>query len=513
MPVTPLQLRLRPAMPLLQLRSEDEVAVAMRDLAPGEQVATAWHELTARGTVRRGHKIAVCDIAPGAAVRKYGQVIGYASAAIAAGEHVHTHNLGYSDTGERLAATAAAVPPEPLAPRTFQGYRRADGKVGTRNYLGILTSVNCSASVARMIAAQLNASDLRERRPDLDGAVAITHSTGCGMTDEGMAIQVLRRTLAGYAAHPNFAAVLMVGLGCEVNQLDGLGIPDSGRYSSMTIQESGGTAATVRAGVAAVEALVAELPVATRVEVPASELVLGLKCGGSDGYSGITANPALGVAADAIVAMGGRAVLCETPEIYGAEHLLAARATSPAVADRLMQRIDWWRAYVARHEASLDNNPSPGNKAGGITTILEKSLGAVAKAGSAPLSAVYEYAEPITVPGLGFMDTPGYDPVSVTGMIAGGATVVCFTTGRGSVFGSRPTPSLKLSTNTELYERMPDDIDVNCGQIATGDESVEQAGARILDAVLAAASGQQTRSEELGMGQDEFVPWTLGPVV
>jgi altronate hydrolase len=490
-------------------------------LHPDDDVAVAVGELPG---VPRGHKVAVRDIPAGTAVRKYGQVIGVATAPIAAGEHVHTHNLGMLELAQDYefgtdvrpvepvtaagGSGAAGAQGEPAEPLTFQGIVRPDGRVATRNYIGILTSVNCSATVAKMIAGRFPALD---DHPNVDGVVALTHGTGCGMAADGEGIALLRRTLNGYARHPNFAALLVIGLGCEVNQLTGFDLPDG--TPTMTIQELGGTAATVRAGVERIREL---LPVANEVErvpLPVSELVLGLQCGGSDAYSGITANPALGAAADLLVRHGGTAILAETPEVYGAEHLLTRRAVSRPVGERLIERIRWWESYTKSHGGSMDNNPSPGNKEGGLTTILEKSLGAVAKGGTSPLTAVYEYAEPVSERGFVFMDSPGYDPCSVTGEVASGANVVCFTTGRGSVFGCRPVPSLKLASNSEMYQAMAEDMDINCGAITDGEYSVAEMGQQIFDLVVATASGRRTASEELGFGDEEFVPWQLGAVM
>jgi altronate hydrolase len=453
-------------------------------------------------------------------VRKYNQIIGFASADIVPGDHVHTHNVAFQ-AFERDYAVGADVTPVEYVPEaeraTFQGIVRADGKVATRNYLGILTSVNCSATAAKMIADQFRRPGLLDDYPNVDGVVALTHGTGCGMADDGEGIAVLRRTLAGYAEHPNFAGFLMLGLGCEVNQIRGVSegwrLDPSRPVETMTIQEQGGTVATVRAAVEALKAMLPKANEVTRQTVPASELVLGLNCGGSDAYSGITANPALGAAVDILVRNGGTAVLGETPEVYGAEHLLTRRAVSPEIAEKLVDQIHWWEAYTAKNNGSMDNNPSPGNKAGGLTTILEKSLGAVAKGGTTNLTGVYGYAEKVTAKGFTFMDTPGYDPVSVTGIIAGGATVMCFTTGRGSVLGTKPTPSIKLATNTEMYERMSGDMDVNCGVILSDGESVEAVGERLFQFILDTASGRKTFSEELGFGQEEFVPWQLGAVM
>jgi altronate hydrolase len=492
------------------------VVVAARALAAG----TTLDGVVLRGDVPSGHKVAVAPIAEGEPVRKYNQIIGFATGAIAPGDHVHTHNTAFQ-TFERDYAVGADVTPTQFVPEseraTFQGIVRADGRVATRNYLGILTSVNCSATAAKMIADQFRRPGLLDEFPNVDGVVALTHGTGCGMAGDGEGIEVLRRTLAGYAEHPNFAGFLMLGLGCEVNQIKGVSegwaLDPSRQVATMTIQEQGGTVATVRAGVEALKAMLPQANDVRRETVPASELVLGLNCGGSDAYSGITANPALGAAVDILVRHGGTAVLGETPEIYGAEHLLTRRAVSPEVAEKLVERIRWWEHYTAVNNGSMDNNPSPGNKAGGLTTILEKSLGAVAKGGTTNLTGVYEYAERVTAKGFTFMDTPGYDPVSVTGIVAGGATVMCFTTGRGSVLGCKPTPSLKLATNTEMYERMSGDMDIDCGVVLSRGESVESVGQRLFQLILDTASGRQTLSEELGFGQEEFVPWQLGAVM
>ena len=512
---------------VLVLKPGDDVGVAVTDLEPGNRPQGMPDGVTVGTHVPRGHKVALRAVDAGAPVRKYGQLIGTATAPISPGEHVHTHNLGFDPvdgSAERRRGTGppAQAPPQAAPPAaageaaaTFDGYVRDGGRVGTRNYIGVLTSVNCSATVAKMVAGR--SGPLLADYPNVDGVVALTHGTGCGMTSPGDGLEVLRRTLRGYAAHPNFAAILVIGLGCEVNQLDSLdlaGGPDAvGNTATMTIQESGGTTAAVRDGLETLKGLLPAADAARRKPVPASELILGLECGGSDGYSGITANPALGAAADLLAACGGTAVLAETPEIYGAEHLLAQRAADPAVAEALMDRIAWWESYTAQNGGTLDANPSPGNKAGGLTTILEKSLGAAAKGGSSPLRAVYRYAEPVTEHGLVFMDTPGYDPVSVTGLVAGGAQLVCFTTGRGSVFGGKPAPSLKLCSNPDTYRRMSEDMDVNCGEIIDGGVSVEQMGRRIFDLVLATASGRRTASEELGFGDEEFTPWQLGAVL
>jgi len=497
---------------VLRLDRTDTVGVAMSLIADCEVVGS--HGLTAHGDIPQGHKIALAPMRSGEVVRKLGKVIGVALADIAAGEHVHTHNLGFHPVeggrGFRLAeATAQAG-----SNATFDGYRREDGRVGTRNMLAVMATVNCSSTVARAIGDRFSRLIEARRLPDFDGVVVIAHQHGCSVRADGPGMTILRRTLAGYAAHPNVAGTLVVGLGCEDNQVDGFlaasGLSPSPRLRRLVIQEAGGTAATIAAGVEALEAMLPMATSARRTSVSASQLLVGLQCGGSDGFSTLTANPALGLAVDRLVAAGGGAILSETPEIYGAESLLLDRVVSAETAQKLIAKLEWWEQASARDGGSLDNNPSVGNHEGGITTIVEKSLGAVAKAGSSPLTGVYDYAEPIRRPGLAFMDSPGYDPVSATGQVAAGANLICFTTGRGSCFGARPTPSLKLATNTAMHRRMAADMDLNCGEIADGTASLEQMGERIFELMLATASGRRTASEDLGYGEEEFIPWTPG---
>ena len=479
-------------------------------LHPDDDVVIARADMKG---IPAGHKIAARDIAQGAPVRRYSQIIGFASQAIRAGEHVHVHNLAMADFERDYAfCTAVTETRYEKQPATFQGIVRKDGRIATRNYIGILTSVNCSATVARMIADHFK--NRLDEFPNVDGVVALTHKTGCGMAGEGEGMELLRRTMTGYARHPNFFAVLGIGLGCEANQLNfwlnAAKLKVSDKLQAFTIQEKGGTTKSVRDGIARVKELLPEANRVQRQPVPASHLVLGLECGGSDGYSGISANPALGAAADLLVRHGGTAILSETPEIYGAEHLLTRRAVSREVGEKLLARIRWWEDYTGRNRMEMNNNPSPGNKAGGLTTILEKSLGAAAKGGTTNLVEVYEFAEPVSAKGLVFMDTPGYDPVSVTGHVAGGANVICFTTGRGSVYGCKPAPSLKLATNSRLYQHMEEDMDINCGTVVDGAETVEQAGERIFRLILETASGKRSKSELLGFGEDEFAPWVVG---
>jgi altronate hydrolase len=501
----------------IRLHAADNVAVTRLDLLPGTAVASEG--VTATAAIPQGHKIATRAVPRGEAVRKYDQIIGFASQDIAPGDHVHTHNVEMRDfardtrMGEAVKATDYVAQAEQAS---FDGYARANGTVGTRNYIGIISTVNCSATVVRYIADHFRGGAL-DSFPNVDGVVALRHGTGCGMAGGGEGFRALSRTFGGYARHPNFAGILFVGLGCEVAQVSLMmereGLEAGPLVRSLVIQETGGTAATVRAGIAHVEEMLGAANAATRSRVPASHLVLGMECGGSDGYSGISANPALGVAADLLVRHGGTAILGETPEIYGAEHLLTRRAVSTEVGERLMGFIRWWEDYTARNGGNMDNNPTPGNKAGGLTTILEKSLGAAAKGGTTNLVGVYAYAERVMAKGCVFMDTPGYDPVSVTGMVAGGANMVCFTTGRGSVFGCKPVPSLKLATNSAMYARMAEDMDVNCGGIVDGDAGVAEVGQEIFDLILETASGRLSRSEALGFGDEEFAPWQIGAVM
>ena len=500
--------------PVIRLHPDDNVVIARATLLPGTPVAEG---LAAAERVPAGHKVAVRPIEPGEAVRRYGQVIGFATQPIAPGRHVHVQNCGMGDFAKDYAYGADARPTARVEPpATFMGFRRPDGRVATRNYIGVLTSVNCSAHVAGVIADvfrrnPLTGQDPLAEFPNVDGVVALTHKTGCGMA-EGDPLTLLRRTLAGYARHPNFSHVVALGLGCEVNQLGGLIAEQrlAGRLKSMDIQALGGSRRTVEAGVAFVREVLAEANAVTREPVPASELCVALQCGGSDGYSGVSANPALGAASDLVVRNGGTVILSETPETYGAEHLLTRRAVSREVGERLVALMRWWEEYTRREGAEMNANRSPGNKAGGLTTILEKSLGAMAKAGSTNLVDVVRYADPVAAKGFVFMDTPGFDPVAATGQVAGGANLVCFTTGRGSVFGCKPAPSIKLAPNTPMFRRLEEDMDVNCGTILDGDETVQACGARIFELMLRMASGDRTKSELFDFGAAEFAPWVIG---
>jgi len=505
-------------MATLKLHPDDDVVIAKTALARGTLVPTADGPVPLAVDVPAGHKIAIRPRAAGEPVHRYGQVIGVASTAIAAGAHVHKHNLEAAPLreGAKIGVAPASVvyhPQETM--RTFDGYLRADGRAGTRNYIVVVPTVNCSATVTKMVGERFR--DVTRDYPHVDGVVALTHKMGCGLVASGQDHLVLQRVLAGYANHPNVAACVFVGLGCEVNQPEPIvqlarSAPAGERPPVVVIQREGGTRKAVEAAVAEVTRLLPRANAARRTPRPASDLVVATNCGGSDGYSGITANPALGWAVDELIRFGGTAVLGETTEIYGAEQLLVSRATSPAVGQKLLDRLAWWETYLAAHGARMDHNPSPGNAAGGITTVAEKALGGIAKGGTTPLVDVIDYAERISAKGLVYMDTPGYDPVSVTGLVAGGANLICFTTGRGSVFGCKPVPSLKLATNSMLYRHMTDDMDLDCGVILEG-ASIEEVGRNIFEEMLAAASGQRTKSELLGMGDEEFVPWQSGPTV
>lgn len=492
----------------IHLNAADNVGVALHALPAGDEALG----VTLRSDIPLGHKFAVAPVRKGQAVVKYGQIMAVATQDIAPGDHVHTHNAAMSESHSDQASNKGMIHVAPER-RSFMGFARPGGRVGTRNFIGIMASVNCSSTVCNAIATAAN-QHLLPRFPAIDGFAPIVHDQGCGMANAGEGFDTLVRVLKGYRDHPNFGGVLIVGLGCEVNQLTLYRRDDwtAERFGIFNIQDVGGSSSAVRRALELLEPICAAANADVRSEQPVSGLVLGMQCGGSDGFSGITANPALGVASDMLVAAGGTSILSETPEIYGAEHLLMARANARTGA-RLHAMIDWWRDYAARNDASLDNNPSPGNKKGGLTTILEKSLGAVAKGGQSPVSGAFAYAEPITTPGLVFMDSPGYDPVAATGQVAAGANLIAFTTGRGSCFGAKPAPSVKLASNSALFNRMHEDMDIDCGVVTDEGVSLEEMGQRIYDLLLDTASGRRSKSEEFGYGDNEFVPWKIGAVL
>lgn len=502
--------------PLIRLHANDDVLIARRVIGLGESLPEFG--VRTRAQVPAGHKIAAHAIAAGAMVKKFDTVIGVALRDIEAGEHVHTHNLGIADAAADHAFGADVQPvdylPEDKRAR-FMGYVRPDGRVATRNFIGLLSSVNCSSTVIRQIAAHFTPERLA-KYPNIDGVVAFAQTSGCGMSSPSEHFDVLRRTLAGYARHPNLAGVLVVGLGCERNQVADFmasqGLVVGPHVKTFVMQETGGTRATIAAGVAAVEAMLPAANDVSRQPVSAAHLKIGLECGGSDGFSGISANPALGVAMDILVRHGGTAILSETPEIHGVEHKLTRRAVSPEVGRKLLDRLAWWDDYTRGHNGQFNGVVGPGNQAGGLANIVEKSLGSAMKAGTSPMQAVYEYAEPIDKNGFVFMDSPGYDPVATTGQIASGANIICFTTGRGSMFGSKPAPTIKLASNTPMFNQLCEDMDINCGLVIDGELSLEQMGHRIFEHILRTASGERTCSEKLGLGDNEFVPWHLGIV-
>ncbi len=496
----------------VRLDPADNVVTATQSLPIG----TSYDGISTIDAIATGHKVATTQISKGEPVRKYAQIIGFAKEDIAAGTHVHTHNVAFRQTEADYEFGTDLRPVQPATGDTFMGYRRDNGTVGTRNYIAVVTSVNCSATAARRIADSFGPDELADY-PNVDGVVAFVHGTGCGMASDGDGFEALQRVMWGYAKHANHAGVLMVGLGCEMNQIDWLldayGLKQGPLFQTMNIQNVAGLQRTIDAGIEKVRTMLPLANAAQRTRCPASELTVALQCGGSDAWSGITANPALGYACDLLVAQGGSGVLAETPEIYGAEHLLTRRSVDAATGEKLVGLIRWWEDYTARNKGSMDNNPSPGNKKGGLTTILEKSLGAAAKGGTSPLTGVYKYAEPIRAKGFAFMDSPGYDPASVTGQIASGCNLVCFTTGRGSAFGSKPAPTIKIATNSEMFARMQADMDINAGTILTDGISVEEKGREIYEMFLRVASGEMSKSEAQGLGDYEFVPWQIGAVM
>ncbi|APZ96313.1 UxaA family hydrolase [Fuerstiella marisgermanici] len=508
---------------LLVLHPDDNVAVTTQFLPQNATCVAGSLSVRTRADVPPGHKVALNEIDTGAPVIKYGQIIGYATTGIQAGEWVHVHNVVATKPGLDYAFSTQISHPAPSGTeQTFLGFRRRNGTAGTRNYVAIISTVNCSATTAKYVAKELSDSDLSQFR-NIDGIIPLVHKSGCALAFDGDDHRQLNRTLAGFANHPNIGAVIVLGLGCETAQATHLerehGLVQLGGASDapadqplvLNIQEVGGVRKTVAR---AVEVLRELLPIANdvqRVPIPVSELKVAMECGGSDGNSGITANPAVGVASDMLVAHGATSILSETPEIYGAEHMLTRRAINREVGEALLDRIHWWEEYAAKHGGSIDNNPSVGNKNGGLTTIYEKSLGAIAKGGTSPLMAVYRYAEPVTQKGFVIMDSPGFDPASITGKVAGGAQVVVFTTGRGSCYGCKPSPTIKVATNTPMFERMRDDMDINAGVILDG-TSVEEVGQQIFDRIIATASGQPTLSELQGIGDEEFCPWFPGPI-
>ncbi|MCU0245849.1 MAG: altronate dehydratase family protein [Bryobacter sp.] len=495
----------------IRLHPSDNVAVARVPIDAGRELRFGDLRIVTQAPIPAGHKVALAPIPAGANVERYGQVIGRTSCAVSPGEHVHTHNLSF-DEGARAYEfpTGEWQPAPPVSGPTWLGYPREDGRAGTRNYIAVVAASNCAAHTAELIAASFADETLP---PNVDGVVAFPHGEGCGHSI-GPDTDQLRRVLSGVLDHPNVSAAIIIGLGCEVNQIDhylGPNAPRSGRLVGLTLQDSGGTRGTIEAARAAIRQQMDRAASEPRVELPASKIVLGLNCGGSDSFSGITANPALGWCSDRLAEMHAAAVLAETPECFGAEHLLVKRARNRAVAEKFLGFIASYKAYLSRWGGSFDDNPSPGNKEGGLSNILEKSLGAAAKAGTSPLMDAVGYGERIASPGFVFMNTPGYDPVSLSGLAAGGVNLIAFTTGRGSAIGFPTIPVLKIASNSNTFRRMRDNMDINAGLIADGEATVAQIGQEILDLLFRVASGERTAAERLG--HHEFVPWRIGPVL
>lgn len=495
----------------IRLHQNDNVVVCRENIPAGTEIAE--ESVTARENIPVGYKIATQEIKRGSPILKYNAVIGYAGCDIAPGSMMHTHNIDFRNVDLDYSFCKDYRPTVPQTPETFLGYVRPTGKVATRNYIGIFAMSNCAATVTRRIADYFTPERLADY-PQIDGVVPFVISSGCGMESSGEPMDCLRRTISGYMNHPNIGAVVTVSLGCERNNLQdfftAMGRPAGKACISFVLQDDGGTRATISKGIAAVQDLLPAVNNIHREPVSVEHLTIALECGGSDSFSGLSANPALGVAVSRLVQQGGSAILSEISEIFGAEYLLTRRAAAPEIAQKLLDRISWWQQYSRGCDTQINGHVTPGNNAGGITNVLEKSLGGIKKGGETGLMEVYRYAEPVQVRGLVFMDTPGYDPVAVTGQVAGGANLVAFTTGRGSCFGSVPAPTYKLATNTPLYKKLTDDMDINCGQIIDGEKSIEEMGEEIFRALLKIASGQKTKSEELGMGCDEFQPWNLG---
>ncbi len=501
--------------PVIQLHSADNVAIARSPIEAGVEV---FNGIVTTGLIKAGYKIAIKPIKKGDAIRKYNVIIGYADSNIEVGAMLENHNVMFHE-GQKDYAFCRDYVPVKLLPAseqaTFQGYVREDGQVGTRNFVAVVATVNCSATVVHAVADYFNADRLAEF-PNVDGVAAFSHHLGCGMPQTGEPMNLLHRTLGGYITHSNVASALVIGLGCERCQIGGLlgsqGIKKSARVQTMVMQDTGGTRASIATGIETVKAMLHEANKNTRKSVSAKHIKVGLQCGGSDSFSSITANPGLGRAVDILARHGGTGILSETPEIYGVEHTLTSRAVTREVGDKLVERIRWWKEYCKGYDVQINGKVSPGNQKGGLANITEKSLGSSMKGGTGPLMEVYEYAHMVNQSGVVFIDTPGYDPVSATGQIAGGANMIAFTTGRGSCFGAKPAPSLKLASNTYMYERMTEDMDINCGKIVDGTATLDEMGQKIFQLFLDTASGKATCSEMLDLGRHEFVPWQIGVV-
>ena len=492
---------------LITLHQNDNIAVSPMSIPANKEITP---KLISKNPIPFGHKIALSKIKKNDFIYKYGQIIGVASKDIFIGEHVHSHNLKFSDFERKFKIHNNDEEKIKIENNFFyDGFKRKNGKSGTRNYIGLLSTVNCSATVVKKIADTVNNNPELKKYKNIDGVVCLKHSSGCGMNTGGYGMKVFNQTIDGFKQHPNFSKVFVIGLGCECAQIS-LYKEENDNVEYINIQDEGGTKKIIENISNQILDMLYELNKEQRVKIPISELILALQCGGSDAYSGITANPSLGYASDLLVQQGGSAILAETPEIYGAEHLLMERAINEESVKKLQEHIKWWKHYTFVNDSNLDNNPSPGNKKGGLTTILEKSLGAVAKSGTSVMQDVLSYGEPLKKKGFNYMDSPGYDPVSVTGQVASGSNIICFTTGRGSCFGFKPTPSLKIATNTNMFNKLEEDMDINAGVIMDGESGVKEIGEKIFNSIIDTASGKLTKSEINGYGEEEFNPWIIG---
>ena len=493
---------------IIKLNEKDNIGIAPMEIPENTKIN---FDIVTKNQIPFGHKISLQDIKKGSFIYKYGQIIGTASNDIFPGQHVHSHNLIFSEFDRKYEIKSKKEIQQEKNDLFFKGYKRENGKAGTRNYIGLISTVNCSATVVKKIADKINTHLLNNNFENIDGAVCLKHSSGCGMNTSGHGMQVFNRTIEGFKHHPNFGKVFVVGLGCECAQISLYQNDlDKDKVEYLNIQDEGGTREIINKVTKKILNNLEDINSIKRTDIPISELTVALQCGGSDSYSGVTANPALGFASDLLIRYGGSTILGETPEIYGAEQLLIERANNKEIVRKLLKQIDWWKDYTSINNTSLDSNPTPGNKKGGLTTILEKSLGAVAKSGTSTMMDVLDYGEQISSKGFNFMDTPGFDPVSVTGQVASGANVVCFTTGRGSCFGFKPSPSIKIATNTNMFNRLEEDMDINAGKIMDGESTIEEIGNQIFNKIISVASGEQSKSEINGYGDDEFNPWVIG---
>ena len=497
------------------LNDEDNIIIAIKNMKAYQHLKD--FDITLDAPILSGQKIARVNIAKDSPIYKYGTIIGFADSDLSKGQVLTNSNVIFKEFGREHEYCSKYLPTRFVnssSERTFAGYKRTDGRVGTRNFIAVVSTVNCSATVVHEIASYFT-PDKMINYPNVEGVAAFSHSTGCGMELSGEPMNLLNRTLGGYIRHPNVASSLVVGLGCERCQVGGLfshqGLTENENLKTLVMQENGGTTATIKKGIKIVEGMLEKANKILREEVPLSNLMVGLQCGGSDAFSSISANPSLGKAVDILVSHGGTAILSETPEIYGVENTLTARAVNSSVAEKLLDRVNWWKnVYAVGRDVQINGVVSPGNQKGGLANILEKSLGSAMKGGTTGLMQVYNYAEKINDKGFVFMDTPGFDPVSATGQIAGGANLIAFTTGRGSCFGAKPTPSIKLATNSSLYKKMYEDMDINCGLVIDGDKDIEEMGKIIFEEFISFASGKKTKSEILNLGRHEFAPWQIG---